>query len=90
MDFSSPGIFLNTLGSREYFFLIDTDGSAQRGAKRRQKKITSGHSSYESHFRANLGSYIYQTGLELMCMFVFIDADSWDLILRDYLQCMKK
>ena len=25
-----------------------------------------------------------------MCMFVFIDADSWDLILRDYLQCMKK
>ena len=28
-----------------------------------------------------------------MCMFVFIDADSWDLILRDSasdLQCMKK
>ena len=25
-----------------------------------------------------------------MCMFVFIDADSWDLILRDSLRCMKK
>ena len=25
-----------------------------------------------------------------MCMFVFIDADSWDLIVRDSLRCMKK
>ena len=25
----------------------------------------------------------HQTGLELMCMFVFIDADSWDLIVHD-------
>ena len=25
-----------------------------------------------------------------MCMFVFIDADSWDLIIRDFLRCMKK
>ena len=25
-----------------------------------------------------------------MCMFVFIDADRWDLIIRDFLRCMKK
>ena len=25
-----------------------------------------------------------------MCVFIFIDADSWDLILRDSLRCMKK
>ena len=38
MDFFFQGIFLNTLGSREYIFFIDTDGSPKRGAKRLQKK----------------------------------------------------
>ena len=30
----------------------------------------------------------HQTGLELMCMFVFIDADSWDLIVHDSTSAM--
>ena len=54
MDFFPPGIFLNTLGSREYFFLIDTDGSRQRGAKRLQKKkslVTAATSLISGKFR---------------------------------------
>ena len=76
-----------------FFFSIYWSFAAkprQRGAKRWEKKITSGHRSYESHFHAILGSYISSNRLELMCMFVFINSDSWDLIVRDSLRCRKK
>ena len=68
-----------TFGHRSY--------ESHFGVKCQEKNITLGHRSYKSRFHAILGSY--QTGLELMCMFVFIGADSWDyfdhtrLYLRD-------
>jgi len=37
-----------TLGSRRYFFLIDTDGS--RRSRVNEEKITSGHRSTQPHF----------------------------------------
>ena len=46
--------------------------------------------SFPCNFRIVL---CHQNGLELMCMFVFIDADSWDVIVHDSasdLLCMKK
>ena len=49
------------LGSKGYFFLIDTDGSRRsrvNEARRAERKKTSGHRSYESHFHAILVSYI--------------------------------
>ena len=73
-----------TLGSRGSFFLNDIDGS-RREAPREKNNLGSQE--------LGVDHISHQTGLELMCMFVFIDADSWDLILRDSasdLQCMKK
>ena len=80
------------LGSRGYFFSYWYRWFAvkprQRGTKRR------GHRSYESHFISmEFKDHIsHQTGLELMGIFVFIDADSWDLIVCGalHLPCMKK
>ena len=67
-----------TFGHRSY--------ESHFGVKCQEKNITLGHRSYKSRFHAILGSY--QTGLELMCMFVFIGADSWDLIIRDSTSAM--
>ena len=45
-----------TLGSRGYFFLIDTDGSRRsrvnEAQRAEEKKITSGHRSTQPHFHA--------------------------------------
>ena len=54
-----------TFGHRSY--------ESHFGVKCQEKNITLGHRSYKSRFHAILGSY--QTGLELMCMFVFIGAE---------------
>ena len=50
----------------------------QRGTKRREKKITSGHRSYESHFHVILGSYISSNRFGGDVHVYFIDADSWN------------
>ena len=63
-------------------------------AKRREKRMTSGHKELRVSFPCNFRIILsHQNGLELMCMFVFIDADCWDLIVHGSasdLLCMKK
>ena len=54
----------------------------QRGTKRLEEKIPSGHRSCESHFHAILGSYISPNRFG-SDVHVCIDPDSWDLIVRD-------
>ena len=82
-----PGFQRILLSYRYWWFAAKP---RQQGVKRREKRMTSGHMSYESYFHAILGSKRF--GLELMCMFVFMDADSWDLIVHESasdLLCMK-
>ena len=68
-----------TLGSKESFFLNDIDGS-RREAPREKNNLGSQE--------LGVDHISHQTGLELMCMFVFIDADSWDLIVHDSTSAM--
>ena len=63
----------------DLFFLNDIDGS-RREAPREKNNLASQE--------LGVDHISHQTGLELMCMFVFIDADSWDLIVHDSTSAM--
>ena len=81
-------LFSGTLGSRGYFCHIDTDGSRRsrvneaRSAERKKNDLWSQELqvSFPCNFRIKY--------LTKLCMFVFIDADSLDLIVRDSASAM--
>ena len=82
-----PGFQSIFISYRYWWFAAKT---RQRGAKRREKKITSGHRSYESYFHVILGSYISSNrfGGDVHVCF------HWRWQLRSHvtlrLRCMKK